>query len=168
MKRALIAGLVLISLLGVVQMFRGVRGTDDGGDDTLLFDRLWVDRAPHAVDDRLQVLLVMAKPAPGLAGRKLGSFVAGTLWQGAWVNFVHEREGAGKLKLHYPAGGKDEKVRYRSQRCEEPGFDMCLELHGSSHGVRKYYSRHNWKVRPRAAAGAELERLLRQASSAGQ
>jgi hypothetical protein len=160
MKRALIAGLVLLSLIGLFRLVRGPGVTDDPGDDTLFFDRLWVDHAPRTVEDRLQVLLVMARAAPGLGGKKLGSFVAGTLWQGAWVNFVHEADGSGRLKLRFPSSGKDEKVRFRARRCEEPGFDLCLELHGSSHGVRRYFSRHNWKVKPRAGLASEVERLL--------
>ena len=138
MKKLL--ALVVISTCAVAG-WRAVRGggegaAQDGGG--LVLDRIWIDHIPK--HDRDQVSVFAA-----ITDEPIGVFQTASAWKGHFELFHYEANG-GEIRIVYPQDNYRERVRTRAQPCSEDGFDYCLELDGSSHGVKRYYSRKGWEI----------------------
>ncbi len=139
------SGLTLLLLLALGGL--GARSVlRDRPDPKLLFDRIWIDHEPREQHERFQALFVMGD-------RPFGNFGAQATWTGQWEAFhyhVVPRED-GVLDLLFGATGERQRVRYSARRCSEKGFDLCLEISGSSRGVQRYYSKKQWRGSSAAA-----------------
>jgi hypothetical protein len=125
----------------------------DQPEAKLIFDRFWVDHEPRDNNDRFQVLFVASE-------EPFGRFVTRVIWTGQWEAFhyhVVPRED-GVLDLLFGATGERQRVRYTARRCNEKGFDFCLDITGSSRGVQRYYSKKQW-----GSKTGELDGLLQPA-----
>jgi hypothetical protein len=137
MKKLLLG--VLVMAIGAMT-WRTLRS--DAPNPKLLYDRFWVDHEPRDPKETFQVLFVGSE-------HPFGHFAKRTMWTGQWEGFhyhVAPRE-EGVLDLLFGATQERQRVRYTARRCSEQGFDFCLELTGTSRGVRRYYSKKEWQVR---------------------
>ena len=150
-KLAIVMGLFLVAGLG----WRQLRATHDAPDAKLLFDRFWVDHEPRQGDDKFQVMFVESE-------HPFGRFVKRTMWTGAFEEYhyhVIPRE-PGVLDLLFGATREIQRVRYHARPCHEQGFDFCLELSGTSRGVKRYYSKKEWRVEKGETIDQAVERAL--------
>jgi hypothetical protein len=142
--KKLVLSLMLIAV-GVVA-WRALR--TDASEAKLLFDRLWVDHQPRDQTESFQALFVNGE-------RPFGNFSTRTIWKGQWEGFhyhVIPRED-GTMDLLFGATNERQRVRYTARACNDNGFDLCLELVGTSRGPRHYYSKKEWRL-----GAAELDR----------
>ena len=140
--------LLAVGAVGLLAIFvvRGRRPADDPPTDALLYGRLWASHEPRGLEDRAHYLVVQPDPIPELGHKRLGGFVDGAFWKGAWELFEHEAGGAGVLRVRYPGSHARDRIRFEARRCHEGGFDYCLRLRGSSRGVKRYVSRRGWEI----------------------
>lgn len=107
-------------------------------DDDLVTDRLWIDHIPRGERDTIQVFVAITE-------EPVGVFEAASRWKGAFEFFRYEQHG-GELRILFPQTNTRDKVRAKATHCNKGGMDYCLELEGSSRGVKQYYSRDGWEV----------------------
>ena len=50
------------------------------------------------------------------------------------------------IELLFGATRERQRVRYVARRCNERGFDFCLDIAGSSRGVQHYFSKKEWQI----------------------
>jgi hypothetical protein len=111
----------------------------DAPDPKLIFDRFWVDHMPKSGDEKFQPFFINSEIP-------FGRFVVRSQWLGQFEEFhyhVIPRE-PGALDLLFGSTHEIQRVRYAARPCHENGFDFCLELSGTSRGVKRYYSRKDW------------------------
>jgi hypothetical protein len=110
-------------------------------DTKLVFDRLWVDHEAKNGKDVFQVLVVHGE-------HPVGHFAQQTFWKGQWEGFHYHvvPRHEGRLDLLRP-DEKPERVTMLARACSDSGFDYCLELEGSSRGVKRYYSKKAWEFK---------------------
>ena len=136
--------LVVLSLVvaGVVMLARWMSGgpdeAGDGSEPGLVLNRLWLDHLPKNAKDTVNVFVAVTE-------QPLGVFQAASQWKGSFEIFTHEASG-GELRLVFPQTGEKEKVKARAWKCKERDMDYCLELAGSSRGVKRYHSRTGWEI----------------------
>lgn len=139
MKKAI---LLLVSvLLAVGALWSWMRGsTPDAAtlDSRLMADRVWIDHIPRNERDTIRVFIAVSE-------HSVGVFQATSQWRGAYEAFRYEAQG-GELRLVFPQSGNRETVKVKARRCDESGFDFCLELDGASRGVKRYFSRKGWEI----------------------
>ena len=107
-------------------------------DTSLIADRLWIDHIPKNERDIVNVFVV-------LSDDELGIFQASSAWKIDVELFKHEGRG-GDFRFVFPQTGTKEKVRAKARECHQGGMDYCLEITGSDHGVKRYYSNEGWEV----------------------
>ena len=139
MKKLLVLAVISTCAFAGWRVLRGGGGpgaAQDGGG--LVLDRIWIDHIPK--HDRDQVSVFAA-----ITDEPIGVFQTASAWKGHFELFRYEAHGD-EIRIVYPQDNYRERVRTRAQRCSEDGFDYCLELDGSSHGVKRYYSRKGWEI----------------------
>jgi hypothetical protein len=75
----------------------------------------------------------------------IGEFFTGTRWQGKFDAFRYESQG-NEVRAVFPQTGAREKMTVVAAACEVRNFDYCLDITGSEHGVKRYYSRKEWVI----------------------
>jgi hypothetical protein len=99
----------------------------DGGDPSLLADRLWLQAIPTAPTQHVHAFLILAD-AP------FGIFQKSSAYQATLEVFEHIRDG-GDLRLRFPQSGAATAIRFRVSGCAtHPPFDLCLELSANPWG----------------------------------
>ena len=153
-KAMLVLGVVLVAAVSVSKL----RSTDmiaPATDDDLVLDRIWMDHIPRHDKDIFQVFLALTE-------QPFGVFQASSQWQGNFEIFRYEAHG-GELRIIYPQTNDREQVQSKARRCNEQGMDFCLELEGSSRGVKRYYSKKGWEIDgDLATARLKVEALAHQ------
>jgi hypothetical protein len=132
--------LCLLLIVGGGVAWRTIR--NDAPEAKLLFDRLWVDHEPRGDADTFQAMWVDG-------GRPFGNFTTRTIWTGQWEGFHYHlvpRED-GVVDFLFGTTKERQRVRYTARACNEKGFDLCLELSGTSRGLRHYYSKKAWQIK---------------------
>ena len=107
-------------------------------DSNLVTNRLWIDHLPRGERDTIQVFAAITE-------EPIGVFEAASRWKGEFEFFRYEQHGD-ELRLHFPQTGTRDTVRAKATECNRGGMDYCLELEGTNHGVKKYYSREGWEI----------------------
>lgn len=127
----------MILLVGGSVAWRMARS--DAPDAKLIYDRFWIDHEPRAPKEQFQVLFVNGE-------FPMGHFATRTMWTGV-LEFFHyhiaPRED-GVIDFLFGNTNERQRVKYTARRCHENGFDYCLELAGTSRGVKRYYSKKEW------------------------
>lgn len=141
MKKLLIVVAMAGLAYGGVRMLRG--SSDDAAPaategDRLALDRLWVDHMPRNERDVFQLFAAITE-------EPIGIFQATSVWKGAFEMFRYEAHGD-ELRIVYPQDNSREKVKVKATSCSSREWDYCLEVSGSSRGVKKYYSREGWEL----------------------
>jgi hypothetical protein len=113
----------------------------DAPDAKLFYDRLWIDHQPSDQTEAFQSLWVDG-------AHPFGNFATRNIWTGQFERFhyhVVPRED-GILDFLFGATNERQRVRYTARVCNEDGFDLCLELSGTTRGLRRYYSKKAWQL----------------------
>jgi hypothetical protein len=135
MKKIMVAAAIAAVAYGGVKWTRG-RDTRDRPGRNLALNRFWVDHVPTNERDPFNVFVAHTPEG-------LGGFAEETQWKGQIERFRFDVEG-NTIHAAFPWSSTREDITLDARPCNEQGMDYCLELHGSSHGVQRYYSRTGW------------------------
>jgi hypothetical protein len=127
----------MILLAGVGLGWRALRS--DAPDPKLIFDRFWVDHEPRSPDEKFQPFFINSD-------FPFGRFVVRNMWRGQFEEFHYHviPKQDGVLDLLFGSTREIQRIRYTAQPCHESGFDYCLDITGTSRGVKRYYSKKEW------------------------
>ncbi len=140
MKKILFILLLLVAAYFVWRWWNSdSRSADAGRGKEILFDRMWIDHLPTKETDTCQIFAAVTE-------QPFGVFQSSSAWKGAWELFTYDDKGDGKVVFKYPQTSESERASYRASRCDEKGFEFCLEIAGASRGVKRYYSRKGWEI----------------------
>ena len=158
MKKALIAIGLAAATYGTVSWIKSDAPTTKPGHVSTL-DRIWIDHLPQNDRDIVNVFAAITE-------EPFGIFQSTSMWTGSFEMFRYKDNGK-ELAVHYPQTGKDEKIATKARECDVNGFDYCLEITGTNHGVTKYYSLEGWELGTHdpAAIKARVEQVLAQRNS---
>jgi hypothetical protein len=161
-KPLLVLGAVAAGALAI-RLWSGA-GADHGAasDPQLVFNRIWLDHLPRNEKDSINAFAVLTR-------EPVGVFQTASRWKGAYELFQHESSGS-ELRVVFPQTGEKERLRARAWSCKEGDMDYCLELAGSSRGVKRYRSRKGWEIGASAGierARAEVESVVGQPAASG-
>lgn len=140
MKKLL--AVAVVALIG----FFALRSKDEG-ISKLAFDQFWIDHTPTDPEEQMQTFYISGE-------HPIGRFATQTGWRGQWEGFHYHMlpRNAGELDLLFGTAPTRERAKLRATACSEAGFDYCLEISGSSRGVKKYFSRKEWRGNDAAEA----------------
>jgi len=138
MKKALLAMVVIAGAIYGVYRWRSEPAPAPKHQENLVTDRLWVDHIPRNDRDTIQVFLALTE-------EPIGAFQAASAWKGQYEIFKYEAHGD-EYRMVFPQTGSRDKVKATATECSRGGMDYCLELDGTSRGVKKYYSREGWEI----------------------
>jgi hypothetical protein len=156
MKKLLVLAVVSTCAFAGWRVLRGgedAGAAHDGGAHVL--DRIWVDHIPKHDRDQVHVFVAITDEPVGL-------FQTRSVWKGHFEMFRYEAHGD-EIRIVYPQDHHRDRVKTKSRKCSEDGFDYCLELDGASRGVKRYYSREGWEIDGAARPdqlGARIEAAL--------
>ncbi len=125
-------------------------------EGNLVTDRLWIDHIPRSQREIVNAMVMVSD-------QSVGAFNAASRWRGQYELFGYEQKG-NELRFVFPQTGDRDSVRVRARRCNEGGFDFCLELDGSSRGVKRYYSMKGWEIGRLDQEQALIDRIEAQAA----
>ncbi|HEY5934657.1 MAG TPA: hypothetical protein VIU61_08480 [Kofleriaceae bacterium] len=156
MKKAiLVLGVVVVAVVSVWKL-RATDVVQPKTDGDLVLDRVWLDHLPTHDKDVFQIFLAITE-------QPFGVFQASSQWTGKYEIFRYESHGD-EMRIIYPQNNDREKVKVKARRCSEQGMDYCLEIEGSSRGVKKYYSQKGWEIDGELAAARDrVDALIRSA-----
>jgi hypothetical protein len=104
-------------------------------------DRVWIDHMPKSDRDTINVFALLTQ-------QPVGVFQATSSWRGNFEAFRYEKQG-NEVRAVFPQNGDRERITVSECPCDVRGMDYCLEVSGSSRGVKKYYSRKEWIIETR-------------------
>jgi hypothetical protein len=133
MKKLMVAGVLAAVAFGG---WRWQHASHDGHRRNLAINRFWVDHLPANERDVFNVFVANAPEG-------LGGFAEETMWKGQIERFRFDIDGD-KIHAVFPWSDTTEDIKLNARPCHEQGMDYCLELSGSTHGVKRYYSRTGW------------------------
>ena len=106
----------------------------DAEDPSLIQGRMWVDKAPANATDRVQGIVMVP-----VVGR--GAFSNSSRYDLHVEVFEYERDGT-KVKLKFPQSDKTAEFSYSIKKCNEKGFNLCLDLDKNPWGgPKRYYAK---------------------------
>jgi hypothetical protein len=109
------------------------------GSRNIAVNRFWVDHLPTGERDPFKVFVINAPEG-------FGAFADETEWKGQIERFRFDMDG-NTVHAVFPWTDTREDIKVTARTCQEQGMDYCLELSGSSRGVKRYYSRKGWTRR---------------------
>ncbi|MBL9016429.1 MAG: hypothetical protein JNL83_19730 [Myxococcales bacterium] len=164
MKKVLLATALLAVGYGGWRLVGGGGGDQAAetsvDDSKLALDRIWIDHLPRSEKDMIQVFAAVSE-------EEFGVFQHTSAWKGAFELFRFNFKG-GDIHATYPQDNSREKITVKATRCNEGQMDYCLEVSGSSRGVKKYYSRKGWEIDSAQSAKdleAQTDALAKQLSA---
>jgi hypothetical protein len=136
--------LILFLLLVLIVGYFIWRWYNSGADESqaqaqLAYDRVWIDHLPKKETDTVNVFAAITE-------QPIGVFDASSMWKGAFELFKYEGASGEKVRLVFPQSGDKDSVTLKATSCREKSFDYCLELSGTSRGVKRYYSQKGWEI----------------------
>lgn len=136
---------LLVTALVATVGYGGWRLAHRGGDAPvatddakLALDRIWIDHLPKTERDTIQVFAAVTE-------EEFGVFQATSMWKGAFELFQFKGHGDA-IKATFPQDGDKETLKLKAKPCSENTMDYCMEIEGTSRGVKKYYSRKGWEI----------------------
>ena len=146
MKKLLVAVALAATVVAVVRHDSHQPSSD------LVFDRVWIDHMPRGERDMVGVFLAIDEHA-------IGQFITTSRWTGSFVGFRYEAH-EGVVRAMYPQSGKREELVVKAVACDATGFDYCLDIAGSEHGAKRYFSRKDWVIERADDTLARVQALL--------
>lgn len=99
--------------------------------ESLLFDRVWLDRYPEEPRDELALWVFLSDG--------IGAYQQGSAFRGSFDVFALERQDDA-LELSWMQDEVVDRTRFTVERCDErPPFDLCLTLESPARGPSRYY-----------------------------
>jgi hypothetical protein len=117
-------------------------------DTRLTMNRVWCDHMPTNDKDKMNVFVALTQRP---RQPPIGIFEEVSMWEGHFLAFMHESHDE-EMRIVFPQTGERETLTLKASRCTVSGMDYCLEITGSNHGVKQYYSKKGWEVRNTAEA----------------
>jgi hypothetical protein len=111
--------------------------SQDGRRHNAALNRFWVDHIPTSERDPFNVFVAHTPEG-------FGGFAEETQWRGQIERFRFDIQG-NTMHAVFPWSGSREDITLDAKRCDENEMDYCLEMTGSTHGVKRYYSRIGWE-----------------------
>jgi hypothetical protein len=130
---------LLVAAIAAVA-FGGWKWRQHGAQDSrrnIALNRFWIDHAPANERDPFNVFVAHTPEG-------MGGFAEETLWRGQIERFRFDIDGS-VMHAVFPWSGTHEDITLSARPCHDEGMDYCLELSGSTHGVKRYYSRVGWE-----------------------
>ena len=146
-KPLLILALVVVGVLVLAIWTTGPVG------EVSVFDRIWIDQLPSKPRDTGNAFVAVTK-------QPMGVFQSASQYKGSYELFTYKANGD-ELQIVYPQTDDKEKVTVRASKCKERDMDYCLELSGSTRGVKRYRSRRGWEI----DKSTQLEQVLSRVES---
>ncbi len=115
-------------------------------------DRVWIDHLPRNDRDTINVFALLTQ-------QPVGIFQATSAWKGGFEAFRYEKQG-NEIRALFPQNGDRERITVSECPCDVRGMDYCLEVSGSSRGVKKYYSRKDWIIESRDQVDGVVQHAL--------
>lgn len=109
----------------------------DGRRNNVALNRFWIDHVPANERDPFNVFVAHTPES-------VGGFAEETQWHGQIERFRFDTRG-NTMHAVFPWSGTREDITLDARRCDQDGMDFCLEMSGSTHGVKRYYSRIGWE-----------------------
>lgn len=156
MKKLVVFAVIAAAGVAAWRWQRAPKVDVDVQDAKLVTDRLWIDHLPRNQREAVNGLAL-------ISDQSIGVFNASSRWRGQYELFGFERSG-GELRFVFPQTGDRDSVRVRARSCNDSGFDYCLELDGSSRGVKRYYSMKGWEIGRLDDEKAVLDQIEAQAA----
>jgi hypothetical protein len=139
MKKKLALGVVVLSVVAYVAMRRGHHESGETTvDNKVVLDRIWIDHVPRNERDMINIFVAITE-------QPFGIFDTNSQWKGSFELFQYEAHGD-EMRVVYGQTGEKETIKARAAKCDDNGFDYCLQLGGASRGVKKYYSMEDWVI----------------------
>jgi len=145
--------LALIPVLAAV-VYGGyrMRAHDTAHTTVDVRDRVWIDHLPKSDRDTINVFALLTQ-------QPVGVFQATSGWKGGFEAFRYEKQG-NEIRAVFPQNGDREKITVSECPCDVRGMDYCLEVAGSTRGVKKYYSRKDWIIESRDQVDGVVQHAL--------
>ncbi len=136
MQRRKPHALAVIALCGLVAflVWRAVRPTaSPDGDESLAFDRVWVEKRPDRHTDYVHLMLLLEGPHIGIFERASSYDLR--------MELAHFSRDKGNVKLVFPQSGAKRDFTVRVAKCSSlPPFDLCLDVSNNPWGgPQRYY-----------------------------
>ncbi len=139
MKQKLLAlAVISTAAYGAWNLRSGDAPTAQDSETGLVLDRIWIDHLPRSDTDMFNIFVAITE-------QDFGIFQETSQWKGQFEIFSYQANGD-EIRIQYPQTGDTDKVKTTAKRCDEGGMDYCLELSGSSRGVKRYYSMKGWEI----------------------
>jgi hypothetical protein len=138
MKKLLLLVAVVGIGVGAWQLRSRSTTTATPSDSKLLVGRVWIDHLPRNERDVIQIFGMIPDEGIGLFSKR-------SVWAGDFEGFRFELKGD-EVRAVFPQNNAKEKFRAKARTCNERGMDFCLDIEGSDHGVKRYYSREGWEI----------------------
>ncbi|CAN5914648.1 hypothetical protein BH11MYX2_BH11MYX2_14940 [soil metagenome] len=142
MKKLVMIVALAVAVLGAAKWKHEAQ---DGRRGNLAVNRFWVDHLPTSERDPFNVFVAHTPEG-------FGGFAEETQWKGQIERFRFDVEG-NTIHAVFPWSNTREDIKLDARPCQEQDMDYCRELSGSSHGVKRYYSRKGWQRR----SGEDIE-----------
>jgi hypothetical protein len=131
--------LVIVGLVAVVALALALASWRMGSDDDVsVFDRIWIDQLPSNPKDAGNAFAAVTK-------QPMGVFQSASQYKGSFEIFSYKASGD-RLQVVYPQTDEKETITVRAWKCKEGDMHYCLELGGSTRGVKRYRSRRGWEI----------------------
>lgn len=148
--KAIAVALVGVCGFGAWKLGSALLGGEAAGTDHVV-NQLWIDHVPRDDRDMLTHLVVLDHPQG-----KFGAVGRSSQWRHMIEVFKWELSGD-RLRLFFPQERARGEVRVKTWRCEGEApapFELCMELTNPEGQSMRLYSREDWKIQPRDAAGS--------------
>ena len=137
MKKLVLVMVLVAAAVGGMK-WQQRHATDGRRGPSIVLNRFWVDHLPTGERDPFKVFVLNVEG--------IGAFAEETQWKGQIERFRFDMDG-NTVHAVFPWTDTREDMKINARPCQEQGMDYCLELSGSSRGVKRYYSRKGWQRR---------------------
>lgn len=138
MRKLIIVAIVGAMTYGAWHWFQ----TPEPAHKNMVSNRFWVDHMPSGEKDTVKVFALWEPES-------FGVFADQNHWRVELERFRYEAAGE-RVQAIFPLSGARETITATATRCHEADWDFCLELSGSTHGTKRYYSRLGWERKNRS------------------
>jgi hypothetical protein len=142
--------LAVLSILGLVGVFWGLRASPTD-ENELAFNRVWISHLPQHEKDKISIFAMIDE-------EEIGIFDERSLFQGDFDIFEYRKDG-NSILITLLQTEKKSKSSFKASRCNEKGFDFCLEIRGNQRGPSRYVSRKGWEIESTDAALALARKI---------
>jgi len=156
MKKLLVVALLAgTAVVGWRWQHEPASATDGARKGNLVANRFWLDHLPKGEKDTVRVFALWTPES-------FGVFADQNHWRVELERFRYETKGD-TVHAVFPLSGAREDITLNASRCREADWDFCLEVRGSSHGTKRYFSRLGWERRDRS-----LEQFMADVTAAAR